>query len=268
MSEREQQESEQRNSGELTPAERRERITHIVATGALTMAVIGFMSGTSQERVPPEPTPEPAPTAVAATPSYQDLRNGGHGPNASLGHDAFAALAAAVPSTAPTENMSPEERERAIAAREVRRAFDGAPPTIPHAIDEIDLPSCVACHQEGAKVGELIAPKMSHPAYASCTQCHAPTVDRLAVGKLMTPAENDFVGLRRAGDGERAFKGAPPTIPHPTRMREQCDSCHGPTGQHGLKTPHPYQVSCTQCHAPSADRDQRAMRTMPGKGSL
>lgn len=53
------------------------------------------------------------------------------------------------------------------------RAYPGAPPTIPHAIGEQDAPSCLACHEHGAIAAGKLAPRMSHPRFESCTQCHA-----------------------------------------------------------------------------------------------
>ena len=34
---------------------------------------------------------------------------------------------------------------------------------------------------------------------------------------------------------ELTYAGAPPVIPHPTWMRERCESCHGPRGRQGLR---------------------------------
>jgi cytochrome c-type protein NapB len=70
------------------------------------------------------------------------------------------------------------------------------------------------------------------------------------------PAETAFVGVYRAGPGERANPGAPPTIPHHTWMRENCNSCHGLVTRPGTRTTHPWLTNCTQCHAPSAAHDQ------------
>ncbi|HIE96531.1 MAG TPA: hypothetical protein EYG03_01940 [Planctomycetes bacterium] len=141
----------------------------------------------------------------------------------------------------------------AIADRAVNRAFDGAPPVIPHKIEQQSANSCLACHGQGMKLGERIATKISHPHFSSCTQCH---VEATSSGPFETAGEtpNSFVGLSRSGT--RAFERAPPTIPHTTWLRDDCMSCHGTIARQGLRTTHPWFTNCTQCHAPSAALDQ------------
>jgi nitrate reductase (cytochrome), electron transfer subunit len=155
------------------------------------------------------------------------------------------------------------DRAQVIAARVGRRAYDSAPPTVPHPIDQTSALSCLACHGEGKVVKGKVAAKISHEPYSNCTQCHVPANGLIAGGQAREefplPVSNDFQGLRSFGLGERAYPGAPPTIPHPTSMRLDCTSCHGPGGAVGLKTSHPWRQSCTQCHAPSAELDQRAL---------
>ncbi|MBA4150237.1 MAG: diheme cytochrome c precursor [Verrucomicrobia bacterium] len=156
----------------------------------------------------------------------------------------------------------PDDAARDVAIREraTRRAYDGAPPVVPHPVDQISPANCMACHGEGAQIKGRIASKMSHPFMQNCTQCHVPVTGpeiklRGQAGEAL--ALNDFIGFMSPGKGTRAYEGAPPTIPHPTSMRSDCMSCHGPNGVAGLKTSHPYRQSCTQCHAPSAELDQR-----------
>jgi nitrate reductase (cytochrome), electron transfer subunit len=101
---------------------------------------------------------------------------------------------------------------------------------------------------------------MSHAHLADCTQCHVPAQSPLwplAQPALLEPlTENSFVGLAAYGRGVRAWPQAPPTIPHPTFMRSDCMSCHGPLGAQALRTAHPERQSCTQCHVPNAGLDQ------------
>jgi cytochrome c-type protein NapB len=149
-----------------------------------------------------------------------------------------------------------EMKLAALADRARNRAYDGAPPTIPHPVEAQSAASCLACHGEGLKVGDRVASKVSHAHLSNCTQCHV----EQSPGGLPFRAEgteNGFVGVYRAGPGERASPGAPPTIPHHTWMRENCSSCHGPVTRPGTRTTHPWLTSCTQCHAPSAALDQR-----------
>jgi nitrate reductase cytochrome c-type subunit len=42
------------------------------------------------------------------------------------------------------------------------RAFNGAPPTIPHPVDQMSSNSCMACHGDGVKTATLRISKMSH----------------------------------------------------------------------------------------------------------
>ena len=163
---------------------------------------------------------------------------------------------------------SDEERARLLDRRLERRAFDGAPPVVPHPVDQMSAASCLACHGEGMAIKGNLAPKISHPPYSSCTQCHVPSNGVLAggtvAGSFPPLAENSFSGLASYGKGERAFPGAPPAIPHPISMRADCASCHGSLGTVGLRTSHPWRQSCTQCHAPSASQDQRAFQAFIG----
>jgi len=169
---------------------------------------------------------------------------------------------APVADLALTNPPSPEERLLAVQQRRARRAFEGAPPVIPHAIDQTSAISCLACHGEGKVINQRVASRISHPPFSNCTQCHVPaavTIARDPDPALAAPATNTFRGLTSFSAGLRAFPGAPRTIPHPTWMRNDCMSCHGPGGAFGLRTSHPGRQSCTQCHAPSADQDQRGL---------
>jgi nitrate reductase (cytochrome), electron transfer subunit len=143
----------------------------------------------------------------------------------------------------------------AIADRATNRAFDGAPPVIPHKVEQQSAASCLVCHGQGMKLGDRIATKISHAHFSSCTQCH---VESTSSGPFDAGAEipNSFAGLSRSGPGTRAFAGSPPTIPHTTWLRDDCMSCHGTIARQGLRTTHPWFTNCTQCHAPSTALDQ------------
>lgn len=134
--------------------------------------------------------------------------------------------------------------------RAERRAYDGAPPVIPHP------PlggACVTCHTKEARPvpGVGIAPANPHlktPGMSDasrCQQCHVfQTVKTEYVA-------NDFRGLRQGERrGERLYPGAPPTIPHATFMHESCASCHtGPAARWEVRCSHPERTNCVQCHA-------------------
>ncbi len=154
------------------------------------------------------------------------------------------------------------ERIAAVALRASRRAYDGAPPVIPHGIDTLSSASCLMCHQQGGNL--VISGKrpseISHPWVTNCTSCHvpedglrqitAPAAERLQV-------DNAFQGKGSAGAGSRAYPTAPPTTPHPVWMRQNCMACHGPGREQAIRTSHPERHNCLQCHAPNAVFDNR-----------
>lgn len=155
----------------------------------------------------------------------------------------------------PAREHDPTAQAAYLKARTQRRAFDGAPPVVPHPIDQLTTTSCVVCHEKGRDIGKGVrAPMIPHPLYVNCTQCHAESVSvEFAYEPL---AENHFTGLLGYGAGSRAGEGAPPVIPHSTWMRENCMSCHQREGASPIRTSHPWRTNCTQCHAPSAEMDQ------------
>ncbi|MEM7352255.1 MAG: hypothetical protein AAF657_15750 [Acidobacteriota bacterium] len=152
----------------------------------------------------------------------------------------------------------------AATLRAERRAFDGAPPVIPHQNFGI---ACSECHdREGMEVeGTGFAPPSPHavprwPAFgvtttgmsaiSRCQQCHVfDTSDELFVA-------NTFVGLPQdLRRGERLNPFAPPTLPHKTFMRENCTACHsGPAAREEIRTDHPQRARCRQCHVPVETR--------------
>lgn len=182
------------------------------------------------------------------------------GPNAAWSNH-LAKLAQATFDLTALTNVTEAERAQAIRERTARRAFDGAPPVVPHPIAQDSSFACLACHGPGLVIKDKVASKMSHPPYASCTQCHVPAGGPeipIQVVKLREPlAANEFVGVAAPQRGSRAWPQAPPTVPHRTYMRDDCLSCHGPQGLFGLRTPHPDRQSCLQCHVPNAELDQR-----------
>jgi cytochrome c-type protein NapB len=133
------------------------------------------------------------------------------------------------------------------------RAFWGAPPPMPHSFTEERGGECLTCHareDQIAKGYQAIVP-VPHPEYTSCQQCHVNGVD----ADLEVFRENLFVGLDYPGKGSRAHPYAPPTIPHKTFMRDNCLSCHGPSGKQRIATPHPFRSQCRQCHVPDATKN-------------
>ncbi|MGV3484967.1 MAG: diheme cytochrome c precursor [Planctomycetaceae bacterium] len=260
------------------------RLTVMLLSAVMGVAVVGFFvgindgvpqadqlpastwlaSGGSAAEEPASPSVDdatlhrdadtPLPAVLPAV-SYADMRRRQTGPTGqwkqSLSHipqpsyDLFAEI-----------TPSPEAKQQSTLVRASRRAYNGAPPIIPHAIEGTSDSACYACHGQGMRIADRVANRMSHGFLANCTQCHAPPPPAPFANEDLTVG-NDFVGLPAPLAGERAFPGAPPTVPHSTWMREQCLACHGTeAGWAGLESSHPWRVNCQQCHAPSAVLEQ------------
>jgi cytochrome c-type protein NapB len=154
--------------------------------------------------------------------------------------------------------IKPSESDKLASTktRASRRAFNGAPPVIPHSVENTTDAACYACHGKGMRIADRVANQMSHEFLANCTQCHAPPPPSV-FGNVDTTVANTFVGLPAPTKGERAYPGAPPTIPHSTWMRQTCLACHGnEAGWAGLQSTHPWRINCTQCHGSSATLEQ------------
>lgn len=134
------------------------------------------------------------------------------------------------------------------------RAFLGAPPVMPHTFaGDRDGRYCLECHARETRIEkrqQAIAP-VPHAEFSQCQQCHVNGSDK-TVGLFRG---SDFLGLDFPGKGTRAHPLAPPTIPHKTFMRDNCLSCHGPTGKQRIATPHPWRSQCQQCHVPDASKN-------------
>lgn len=148
-------------------------------------------------------------------------------------------------------------RAGAVADWSSIRAFEGAPPSIPHPVRPSGAPSCRACHLHGLAVGPLRPGVPGHEGLVACEQCHLPAVTPLP-GATEAVVPTTFVGLAPPPRSVRSAATAPPDLPHPTFMRERCLACHGPTGRAALQTPHPGRVDCLQCHL--AREDQASSR--------
>lgn len=146
-------------------------------------------------------------------------------------------------------------RARAIEERSLLRAYEGAPPVIPHPIADLNVQTCRACHAQGLQAGDKVARMVSHTYLPNCTQCHV-EANGVFLGSE-SGTTNTFVGLRSSGyGGTRAWAGAPPVMPHTTFMRTNCVSCHGEHGYDGWRPDHLSRTNCVQCHAPAAEFDQ------------
>jgi cytochrome c-type protein NapB len=173
---------------------------------------------------------------------------------AAAGVALFALLRSRIPSdTVPVPGKEGRTKSSA-AVRALRRAYDGAPPVVPHP----DFgASCVVCHTvTGIAVQNVgFAPPMPHGATpglsmaSACRQCH---VFRQSDSEFVA---STFVGLAQdLRRGDRMYPGAPPVLPHGLFMREDCAACHsGPAAREEIRCRHPERTSCVQCHVPVLD---------------
>ena len=234
---------------DLVPVRLR-RFIPLLAVIGISLAAVGFLAGLREPVRTGQADPATDGHRVAEVPhavNYSELPSHPLGPNAHW-RPSLADLKFDRPGVFDPVARTEEMKLAALADRAKNRAYDGAPPTIPHPVSTPSANGCLACHGEGVKVGDRIASKMSHPLMTNCTQCH--------VEQTPVPTDTTFIGLFRSGPGERASPGAPPTIPHHTWMRQECTSCHGLVTRPGTRTTHPWLTNCTQCHAPSAALDQ------------
>ena len=142
----------------------------------------------------------------------------------------------------------PGAAKTSAVVRAERRLFDGAPPVIPHRSMGAD---CLSCHSgEGTQVDGLgFAPPNPHAESAGgdmrrCRQCH---VFAQTAGVFRA---SSFEGIRQdLRKGSRLHEFAPPVMPHPLLLRENCSACHtGPAAREEIRCPHPERVRCQQCH--------------------
>ncbi len=250
-----------------TPAR---KLAVVAMIAALTTGASGYFMGLLQsersavrraaENAPVLPTPPEATSHAPEAPRYADLRDRTRQPNHPW-HSSLATLPPAPALTDKTPAPSPEALENLRAIRASRRAYNGAPPTVPHPIDQYQSTSCLACHGTPTRIDTRDVPQISHPPYTHCIQCHAPQHGPgpalvSPVPALATPAlANAFTGLPPPTGGTRAYTGAPPVMPHATSMRQNCVTCHGPGGSSAIKTTHPQRHNCLQCHATDSTRE-------------
>ncbi len=243
------------------------RLATVFLSSIIALAVIGFFVGIGDGVPKPDAVSEsslvdlgqsaPAITNTKLIPavSYADIASTPMGPTKSWQATPQSLLQPEFDLYAKIE-PSEEEKEASSKLRASRRAYNGAPPIIPHPVENTNDAACYTCHSGGVKIAGLKASVMSHTFLANCVQCHAPMAPA-PFQSLDASVETSFVGLPAPKEGQRAYQGAPPTIPHSRWMRENCNACHG--GRHGwagMESTHPWRTNCVQCHAPSATLDQ------------
>lgn len=229
----------------------------IVVVGAFTL--VGFLQGIADVRPPARTRFAPravssGETAVRPARSYRELAAAPLSINADW-HSSLETLKFAKPGLFDRVVRTPEMKSAALTDRAANRAYDGAPPVVPHPVEQQSAANCLACHREGIQVGDRIATKISHAPFSGCTQCHVELRNSSPVPDEQLTT-NSFAGLQRSGASTRALIGAPPVMPHTTWLREDCLSCHGLVARAGLRTTHPWLSNCLQCHAPSSELDR------------
>ena len=137
--------------------------------------------------------------------------------------------------------------ERTLAEYYSRREYPGAPPIIPHKVEEADQTpmDCLTCHAKGGWTEELKrnTPITPHPEQVACRQCHV----RPGKGELFVGINWASVATPRLGRAD--LPGAPPPIPHELQMRGNCVACHvGPGAVATIRVEHPSRGNCRQCH--------------------
>src|SRR6478736_814360 len=155
-----------------------------------------------------------------------------------LSNDVWKRLRALALGAPVSENVK-EHRAQALEARAARRAYEGAPPRIPHQVDQRNTPDCLYCHRDGLALAGRVAPKLSHEPFANCLQCHvverAPGNDWVIPEAPNAPAPQStatsFDSVALALRVEPWGPDAPPPMPHSTHMRSDCSSCHGPSAR-------------------------------------
>lgn len=139
--------------------------------------------------------------------------------------------------------------------RRERRAYEGAPPWIPHPVsaDMDRTEDCAPCHTFGGYNPGIrtYSPRSPHPELSGCLQCHV----RRTTDELFVPTDWQEPAWPEYG-GERELEGAPPRIPHTLQLRERCLSCHGGgSAAPDIRTTHPQRFDCRQCHVAIAAPD-------------
>ena len=154
--------------------------------------------------------------------------------------------------TSPFQGMGYDDaKSRSLTTYYDNRAYNGAPPTIPHPLlteKGIGGKSCLQCHENGGYVKQFkaYAPITPHPEFGSCKQCHVPQKTKTVF------KGSDFASVVPPAIHQQALEGSPPVIPHGLQLRTNCLACHsGPAAPKEIRVSHPERINCRQCHVPS-----------------
>jgi cytochrome c-type protein NapB len=249
----------------------------VLGSLACGLGLAGFLTGINQQTAPRDrqslnwtkPSEETL-GALAPAPTYDQIDSRIYGFNRDWRSD-LSRLRQDNPGLLDPVIRTPEMKAQALQDRLRTRAFDTAPPAVPHPVDQRTAESCLACHGNGMTIAGKTATRMSHPLLTNCTQCHveqAGSVPQVLAAhtnlsnnapEAAWPPGNRFDGVKRAGPGTRLLPGLPPTIPHTLHMRDDCMSCHGLIARPGIRTTHPWLQNCRQCHVANDDLERPAV---------
>ncbi len=250
------------------------RVLPIFLMAVIGLSIVGLISGIRQSMPDtaepdvlhryhaPQPPTVPAGAIPAAT--YAEMRRRETGPTSRWHYElpriktVFQYERCVTCHDPHTLVIEPDQRAKleSLKLRATRRAYNGAPPVVPHAVEKTDDAACATCHEHGIHVGDLVANPMPHRLLPHCLQCHAPPPPAPFASASTDDSKNLFAGLPTPTSGPRAYPDAPPLIPHSTSMRENCLSCHGGIGWPGLEVTHRWRTQCLQCHGVSAALEQ------------
>lgn len=143
-------------------------------------------------------------------------------------------------------DKSPKAMAALTKARDAVRAYEGAPPVIPHEVEELGRRNCLSCHEYGnalnTETGKF-APITPHPEQLNCKQCHV----AVQTGDLFKTTS--FKAMRLEKRTEKLNPLGPPYIPHRVHDRSNCGICHLSESTDPLLVPdHGYRSNCLQCH--------------------
>ncbi len=248
------------------------KATTILVAVVFTASVSGFFMGLRQtvrettlaEQSTHHDHEDEQHSSVQAAVDYSQIAKAGFGPNSN-----FKSHLSSLRSN-PVENLQTHplfvSTDQLREKRESRRAYDGAPPIVPHPIAQDNAATCLQCHAQATRIDDVVAPAISHPAYTSCTQCHVSAEghgSRWNTSDFDLHTGNQFTGNQAPAVKDQAYDDAPMTIPHTLHMRQNCMSCHGELGTSPIRTSHPERQSCTQCHVPSGQIDKSNFAESP-----
>jgi len=181
--------------------------------------------------------------------------------NRSLGFVFFVSLFTFVFVSTGCTSKSPLEQLRD--KRSILRAYDGAPPQVPHSTTQTAYSKCLICHEKGFTLKDeqsegindrVVGPIVPHPNWVNCVQCHVPqNTEKKFVKSTFEPYRITRIKPKPDPSVDPAENsGPPPQMPHAMQNRENCKVCHASsTGSLAIKSPHGDRDGCQYCHMES-----------------